>query len=371
MTIKKITTILFFLLFLLTYETPSPSFAPTLENKKSTRNNNFEKQQSNNNCADNNATALALISSKNKEDEKLRLKIQPLFFEANSKKKHEKQQKVQNVLIEKYGAKKIKLNTEDNYTISALYLKRNNAPLNIIFITGYFEDLTPTKEWCAPFAEIFPNFNLLMFDWRGFGESIQEGKNKIFRKSPFGSKAYKDILAAIKFIKNENTKPIILHGFCFGGAMALRTTIKAKQKNLPMPDGLSLSCIFNKFGKLAKRAHKSISKKEWNVKRLFGTLLIKMGLGKFLINRSTSGSLFKVNPEQMIGQIDIPIFFDHWVYDAFATLQNAFPIFTSAKNNKFILLSTEGKHVRIHTAVPHQYRQCYEQFWRKIFIPNQ
>src|SRR3972149_6437973 len=84
------------------------------------------------------------------QDHKLLEKIKQLFFEADLTANPKKD--VYQKAVREFGGQEIILLTDDNVRISALYFKRTNAPLNLIYIPGYFFDQTPTKEWGAPFS---------------------------------------------------------------------------------------------------------------------------------------------------------------------------------------------------------------------------
>ncbi len=310
------------------------------------------------------------ITEQTQEDKDLLGKVRNLFFESTpSCKAKMKENKLygnvpkdaRRIVCEKsirtYGAQEITLLTEDSCKISALYFKRPHAQVNIIYVTGYFHDYTPPKEWCSPFAQIFPEHNILAFDWRGFGDS--EGENKFMRKNVFGSNAYPDIQAAIDFIKKDNDKPIILHGFCFGAAMAMYATLQARRQGKASADALGISCTFNYFEYLFNRAFEEED-------RWYYILLLRLGLGKRIINYMMNGSLFDINPMEMIEYIDLPCWFDHYTNDPFAYLDDGIKLYEKKRGSKFFLQSDLGKHVRIHSKVPFQYQQAYNGFLKNI-----
>ncbi len=304
------------------------------------------------------------IKEATQEDNQLKEKLKPLLFEPNPKNLpdsiHQQNGKeiIREELKTKHNATEHTLKSKDEYKLSALFVKNENAPVNIIFLTGYFHQYTPTKEWCAPFVEIL-NFdggqkpNFLMFDWAGYGES--PGENRFLRKNAFGSKAYKQVQAAIDLVRKDNDKPIILHGFCFGAAMAMHTTLKAKKKNHTMPDALVLSSVFANFETLLNQAVNQ--KNNW-----FYKSVLWMGFGKWCLDYMMNGSMF-LKPIEMIQEIDIPCLFDHYVNDPFAHFDEGIKVFYNSDLTKNMFLASEtGKHVRIHTTAPYQYQQAYEEF---------
>jgi len=297
------------------------------------------------------------------EDITLLEDMKQLFFEKDKENlpagvsfKDHKRQVVCDRAVEKHGAQVVNRKTIDGYDISMLFFERECAPINIIYVAGYFHDHTPTKEFCAPFSKIFPDFNILSFDWRGFGQS--SGSNKLLRKNSFGANAYPDIQEAIKFIRSRNDKPIVVHGFCLGGAMALRAAIEAQKQNMIVPDAIGVSCIFPRFDDLYNQV--GLVADYWYQK-----FLLKSGLGSTVLDYMMYGSLFDLNPVGMVQELKIPIFFDHAVPDKFAVINGAWEVYEKYTGKKFFLKSDIGKHVRIHTQVPHQYRQAYLAFLKK------
>ncbi len=298
------------------------------------------------------------------EDIELLQELKKLFFETDATANG--QSDVYNRAVKEYGAQEVMLLTDDNQRISSLYFKRKNAPVNIIYVTGYFNDLTPTKEWCAPFAALYPEFNILSFDWRGFGSSpgTHGAISGIFHKNSFGKNAYPDIQAAIDFMRKENDKPVILVGFCFGAAMAMHATVEAQKSGKQTADALVLNCLFTKFRNQFDRA---VAAED----RLPYRLLLSSGIGESLLEHIINGSLFDMSPINMIKDITMPLYFEHYAYDPFAIIQEGVELYQAATGPKMFTQSDIGRHVRIHGKVPFQYRQAFLTFLSRFgFLPN-
>ncbi len=293
------------------------------------------------------------------EDIELYKKIEDLFFE----KDHQgftgafavnSQRDVYNKAIRNYGAQEIILLTKDHFRISSLFFERPDAPLNIIYVTGYFYDQTPTKEWAAPFALLFPNLNILTFDWRGYGNSKNlENKTSV---NNFGTNAYPDIQAAIDYIRKNNDKPIVLIGFCAGAAMVLKTTIQAQETGENLADALVLNSIFKNFDNQFHRT--IISESRWYMR-----LCARTGISALWLKDRLDGNLFDLKPIKMVEKIkQLPCLFEHYTDDPLAIIEEGIQVFEKTKSFKMFLQSDPGKHVRIHTAVPYQYRNAFYDF---------
>jgi dienelactone hydrolase len=289
-------------------------------------------------------------------------KIRDLFFEP-ARSVVGQRRAVYNKAIKKYGGQEVILLTDDDVRISALYFKRTQARINLIYIPGYFFDMTPSKEWGAPFAGLFDDCNVLIIDWRGVGDS--EGVCSMIRKNSFGKNAYHDIQAAIEFVKRDNAYPVVVIGFCCGGALALYATIQAQKEGRAVADALALDCIFSTFEQQFNRAVAAEN-------RCWMRMLSNLGLARFLMTYRMDGNIFELNPIDMIKEIKIPCYFEHYAADPYAPLEENIAVYQAAACQKMFMLSDEGRHVRMHTKIPYQYREAFLLFLRKLnFLPAQ
>lgn len=121
------------------------------------------------------------------------------------------------VTPERFGLEyeNIKIETSDNILLSGWFIPVTGTKTNktIIGLHGYPADKGNILPIVAEFSE---EFNLLLFDFRYFGES--EGSY-----STAGIKEKEDLLAAIKYLKEKGYEDIGLWGFSMGGAVALMT----------------------------------------------------------------------------------------------------------------------------------------------------
>ncbi len=258
--------------------------------------------------------------------------------------------------IEKYNAKPITLTTEDNINLSALYFKREKAPINLIIATGYSEHYTPTKEWGTSFAILHKHFNVLCFDWRGYGENKK-------KKVKFGTAAYKDVQAAIDFIKQDNDKPVVLAGFCFGAAICLYATIMAVEHKKPTANLLVLNSLYTRFENMLERAI------DIEVSRIKRFLLRQKTIKNLVSNRIFSrldGNPLYLDPISLIQKISIPCYFEHAVHDQFSPPEEGFFVYQQAPGPRVFMLSMLGSHVRIHSKIPYQYKIAFYSFLEQI-----
>ncbi len=252
--------------------------------------------------------------------------------------------------IQEYGGREVMLLTEDDFRISSLYFKRDNAPLNIIFVAGYFRGNTPTKEWAAPFAPLLSDCNILTFDWRGYAESSGT-------PSEFTGDAYKDIQAAIDFIRADNDKPVVVIGFCLGAAIALRAICEAQTNGKNLPDAIVLNSVPTHVEHMRERASRAAP--NWVLKYVFSYRIMQ----NYVLERMM-GDLFELSPIEMIRTINLPIHFEYYHYDKMIPFREGVENFLEAPHQtKSIMLSELGGHVRTHSKVPYQYATALYAFF--------
>jgi hypothetical protein len=283
-------------------------------------------------------------------------KIRDLFFEPSLSSVLQRRL-VYTKAIKQYGGQEVMLLTDDDVRISALYFKRPQARVNLIYVPGYFFDATPSKEWGAPFAALFDECNVLIIDWRGVGES--EGVCSVVQKNSFGKKAYHDIQAAVDFIKRDNKNPVVLIGFCCGAAMTMYATLQACKEKRAMADALVFDCVFTTFENQFKHSVGAD-------KRCWFRMLNSLGLARFLLAYRMDGNPFDLNPIDMITQIKIPCYFEHYAADPYAPLEESIAVYQAATGPKMFMVSDEGRHVRIHAKVPYQYRESFLLFLKEF-----
>lgn len=121
---------------------------------------------------------------------------------------------------------KITLKTRDGVELKGWLIPKQNSGKIIIGLHGYPADkgnilpaLTFLKE----------DFNLLLFDFRYFGESSGS-------YTTIGAKEVNDLLAAVEFAKERGFQKIGIWGFSMGGAVALMTASKTSDINAIVSD---------------------------------------------------------------------------------------------------------------------------------------
>lgn len=292
-----------------------------------------------------------LIRATTDADRALEIQVRSLFFEPPITRTSIASVNTRSVT--QHGARNVTLTTQDGYAISGLYFKRPAAKFNLLCINGYLFEDTPTKEWCAPIALMFPNANVLMFDWRGFGAS--DGYHGLLYKNSFGMHAWHDIQTCTDFIRADNQLPLASLGFCLGAGMLLHATKQAQAAGLATADILVLNGIFSRFNDVYERIHLTL-------KTPLSKLLFQTGVGRYIFSELVDGSLFQLNPIELIKDLTVPCLFQHYVADTFVPLKDMQGVVAAATGEKKVWLCELGQHVRLHRAVPAQFRDNITSF---------
>lgn len=134
----------------------------------------------------------------------------------------------------------VSFSSSDGIQLAGLARIKPNAPYSVVCCAGF---LPGRKEGLATFIRLLPQeANILFFDARGHGQSSGRLWTNLHN---YGLDEYKDVAAAIDYIKKNSTKetPIFLHGLCAGAyhaANTLMTMPKDEQiKGLIFDSGLT------------------------------------------------------------------------------------------------------------------------------------
>jgi len=284
-------------------------------------------------------------------DKALSKELTPLLMEGSPTKTMTR--KIREYCITHLQATPLWLRTKDQIKLHALYFRRPNARYNVICLHGYLFQATPPKEWCCSLAYLLPEANVLMFDWRGLGDS--EGYNGFFWKNDFGSRAWLDIQAATDFYKQKNSLPVVAIGFCLGAAMLLHAISQAKLHHFNQPDVIILNGMFDRFENIFSRM------KQFYVLPLYAAL-VASGIGTLAATALMNGSLFNLNPIELAHGIQQPALIQLLAEDPFVPLSSGLAVYELFPGYKELCISTIGKHVRLHTAAPAQFKQVVDRF---------
>lgn len=113
----------------------------------------------------------------------------PLIY---GKKQSELAQEIRTELFKRSDIQKVSYFSRDGLLLAGYLIKREHAQGNLVLCHGY----RGSKEFMYGYIDMFPQFNILMFDFRAHGQS--EGM-----VISIGCHEYKDVLASVDFMKKH------------------------------------------------------------------------------------------------------------------------------------------------------------------------
>lgn len=219
-------------------------------------------------------------------------------------------------LVKRPDTTQVSFPSTDNIELAALLVLRERAKANLVLCHGY----RGNKELMYSFIDLFPNFNILMFDFRAHGQS----KGSI---TSIGYHESKDVIAATKFLRAQTKTPsgkqlpLIVLGVSMGGA----ASIKAAELNPDLCDAL---IIDSAYASLPAIGLKAFTKKAHLPRYPFYPIV--SSLFRYL----AQCDMHKMLPEESVRSITIPIMFIHSCDDSYISPRCSIKLFANAQNRK-------------------------------------
>lgn len=251
-----------------------------------------------------------------------------------------------NVLLNIFQAKPISFVTTDSIKISGLLLTRPQAKKNILVCHGY----RMAKERMHRFALMFPNDNILLFDYRAHGESKGE-------HSSIGYYEKNDVIAALQFLKNnEETEnfPIIGIGVSMGAVTLLCAAVESNLCDVIILDA--------PFARLDEQVHRMLTHRYKLPHFPFSIV------GRKFLERLRNFNLTEVDSIASARQLKIPVLMIHSEDDETVPIENAHRIYQEITAPKELWVVSGSGHARIFTDKPHEYRERINIFLNSIVI---
>ncbi|HEX2977691.1 MAG TPA: alpha/beta hydrolase [Candidatus Babeliales bacterium] len=248
------------------------------------------------------------------------------------------------VLLNVFQAEPVSFYTDDAIKISGLMINRPHAKRNILVCHGY----RMAKERMHRFALMFPNDNILLFDYRAHGESKGD-------HSSIGYYEKNDVIAALQFLNNsENTQklPIIGIGVSMGAVTLLCAAVESN-----MCDAIILDAP---FARLDEQVHRMLTHRYKLPHFPFSIV------GRKFLERLRNFSLTEVDSVVSARQLKIPVLMIHSVNDETVPIENAHRIYQEITAPKDLWVVSGSGHARIFTDKPHEYEQRINGFLNSL-----
>ena len=241
--------------------------------------------------------------------------------------------------------KDIILKTSDNIKIKGWFITHNNAKGTIIVCHGWGSD----KADCLDIAQFLWNngYSVLLFDFRGHGES--EGKY-----CSLGYYERRDLIAAIKYLRQQGETKIGAIGLSMGGTVALMVEAEVPELVAVVADSpyLSFTDVVTSFAKQHWKSpkHPFIPIAVWTAGLRLGFNPREVDLSKF-VGRISPKLLFIIYGDK---DREVPPF-------------HAQKIFEYAKEPKEIWEISEAGHLEAHSIKRKEYERRVINFFNKAF----
>lgn len=198
-----------------------------------------------------------------------------------------------------------------------ILVRRENPIGTVVICHGYLG----CKKDALALKHLFPNYNVVVFDFRAHGDDREGQTSTIGRDEAF------DVMGAVDFVKRDpamNDKPIIGFGFSMGAV----SLIQAQSMNDALFDALILDCPFASSDEAMSRGldekmkitlfgkQFTIPGKQFLLDRMYDENA--QGISKFLFKAITkldgnavNTQIVRVRPIDSIQNVSVPCFFIH------------------------------------------------------------
>ncbi len=268
--------------------------------------------------------------------------IHPHAFEVLDAPKIER---IREKLVSEHGATPVTFNSTDGTTLRGLVLQRDKPVGCIVLCHGY----RGSKESLYKFANMFPSYNLLYFDFRGHGES--EGDYVTI-----GDLESRDVEGAATFARQRYPgKPLVIIGVSMGASAAL----KALDRNPQLCDAVVLDSPYATLLEIMESAYDL----ESPLPRFPFFNLAYYG------GRYVAGCDFVVTPIEYIARLQIPAMLIHSCTDDYINPDHAMRLYAAADNAPAKVrfwLTPPASHGHAHREHFDTYKKMMEKFFRKF-----
>jgi uncharacterized protein len=247
-------------------------------------------------------------------------------------------------LLHEFNAQQITFKTDDNINLAGFLFVREGAQCNIVVCHGF----RMAKERMLPFVQMFPNDNILLFDYRAHGES--EGEH-----TTIGFEEKKDVHAALTVFKNyKQTKRLPIYGI--GVSMGAVSLLGAASEC----DDFKAIVLDSPFKQLDEQARRTFAGH-------FKLPIIPLeSLSRRLFEYLMQFSLHEVNSLHWAERVKAPVFFIHAAYDHIASIDDTKQLYEKIKGKKDMWVLNENGHARIFYDHPDEYQKRVHEFFDKI-----
>lgn len=251
-------------------------------------------------------------------------------------------------------------------------MRRKDAQATVLVCHGYMCD----KNDVNLFRLVFPDYNVMTFDFRAHGDSSDN-----HQYCTFGRDESYDVMAAVDFIKADKELSQ-LPRFVYGFSMGAVASIIAQSKDMTLFDAMILDCPFDSSENVLRKALEDVRI------HLFGYsfgLPGKNFLGNYAFNpyvqsflktllktvakldpTATNTRIYPVNPAEAIKDVSVPCFFIHCRNDEKVPVQAIRNVYDNAKGFKRLWVTDGRHHFDSFFSKPEEYKDKANRFYAKV-----
>lgn len=258
-------------------------------------------------------------------------------------------QELRKELLERSGVQQVLFASSDGFSLHGLFFPARQPKGNLVICHGY----KSCKEFMYRLLDIFPSYNILLFDFRAHGQS--EGS-----VTSIGCHEYKDVNAAVAFVKQHTASvhgsfPLFILGISMGGAAALRACALS-------PDLCDALVIDSTYAHLAKMFLRGFT--------------LRVGLPYYpffpvirsLFHYYADCSLDSVNNVKHAECVAMPVLFIHSCNDEFIPPKDTVRMYAAASKNKRakIWITPPCEHGYLHSRQAEHYAGKIQTFFDEV-----
>ncbi|HOL67315.1 MAG TPA: alpha/beta fold hydrolase [bacterium] len=206
----------------------------------------------------------------------------------------------------------IQLLTEDGKRLAGWFIPAEKPAGVVVCLHGYPAN---KSDILLEVSFLYPHFSLLLFDFRGHGESGG-------RITYFGLKETADVRAALNYLqkdKRSQSLPVAVWGYSLGAAVAILTAARDRRIKAVVSDS-----AFASFPEMVGHYYRSLGPLKYllaPLSRLLGRIFLKADFDEN-------------SPERVIGQLHCPVLIIHSREDEYVPAEHALRLYRQAPEPK-------------------------------------
>lgn len=253
-------------------------------------------------------------------------------------------QKFNEQLRLQHGAQPISFQSKDGIHLAGLLFTRPQAQRNLLLCHGY----SRSKERLFNLIHLFPDDNILIFDYRGHGESQGD-------YTTIGFYEKNDVLAAFNYLKTaEQTKELPIFGI--GVSMGAVSLLAAAAEHNEFK-GIVVDSVFKQ---LDEQVAKMFPEKT-------GLPLVPfINVCNSIFNYICNCRMSDVNSISCAQRLKTPIFIIHSNHDSMADVAAAHALYNAISGPKKLWIVDNAIHARIYKKYPEDYIKHVSEFFNAI-----